>query len=584
MLPVNLTQGRKGLGPLIALYPENSPTNIMIKKRTALCFLLSTGAHANMTPGIDIPSPINESRQNLQNSSTEINHLIEERRQPHAKHPEAEIETPENSAPELDDNAQCLPISGVYIQGITLLTQADLETLSPMPEQCIGSANVNLLARELTQLYLNKGYITTRVQFIPPDEEDELGFDVTEGFIEGIESVDPELNGETVFPNMIGEPLNIKQLDQGLDQANRLPSNKITVDILPGKEPGGSILRLSNIRSKPWHLTTSLDNYGNKSTGKWLSRNAFSFDNPLGLSDSLSLNISTTTDNPQKNHSRAYSLFYSVPYGALTFSGFGSYSEYLYPVKLQFNTIELQGKTQQHGLRTDYVFYRDQDQINGLSAQLTYKQAENYFNEQKITVSSPTLTVFELGLNHLHILPTGIFNVNVSIEQGLSLLGADQNISASYQDSQFTKAKAAVTSNQYFKLFDDFYLFSNQFYGQYTRDRLPGVEWLSVTDSNAVRGFSRNTLSADRGWYLQNTLSRNFSIGNTTITPRLGADIGRIEQNPLGWRSAMGLSAGINVSYRDIKLDIEASRGHLLSGKTENKDPTQILARFSYSF
>lgn len=46
----------------------------------------------------------------------------------------------------------------------------------------------------------------------------------------------------------------------------------------------------------------------------------------------------------------------------------------------------------------------------------------------------------------------------------------------------------------------------------------------------------------------------------------------------------MGLSAGINISYRDIKLDIEASRGHLLSGKSENKDPTQILARFSYSF
>ncbi|AIN17380.1 hemolysin secretion/activation ShlB/FhaC/HecB family protein [Yersinia rochesterensis] len=556
----------------------------MIKKRTALCFLLSTGAYANTTPGMDIPSPINESRQNLQNSSNEINQLIEERRQPHAKQPEAEINTPKNSAPELEDNAQCLPISGVYVQGITLLTSTDLESLSAIPDQCINSAHVNLLARELTQLYLSSGYIMARIRFIPPDDEGELGLDVTEGFIESIESDDPELNSETIFPNMLGHPLNIKQLDQNLDQANRLPSNKITVDILPGSESGGSILKISNTRSKPWHLTASLDNYGNKNTGKWLSRNTFSFDNPFGLSDSISLNISSTTDNPQKNYSRAYSLFYSVPYGALTLSGFASYSEYLYPVQLQFNTIELQGKTQQHGLRSDYVFYRDQDQINGLSAQLTYKQAENYFNDQKIAVSSPTLTIFELGVNHLHILPTGIFNVNLSIEQGLSWLGADQNLSASYQDSQFTKTKATITSNQYFKLFDDFYLFSHQFYGQYTHDRLPGVEWLSVTDSNAVRGFSRNTLSADKGWYLQNTLSRNFSLGNTTITPRLGADIGRIQQSSQGWSSAMGLSAGINVSYRDIKLDIEASRGHLLSGKSENKDPVQVLARFSYSF
>ncbi|WP_145594824.1 ShlB/FhaC/HecB family hemolysin secretion/activation protein [Yersinia aleksiciae] len=555
----------------------------MIKKRTVLWFLLSTGAQANTAPLADIPNPIDESRQNLQNSSNEINQLIEERRRAQLKQPEY-ITDAENNAPELENIEQCLPINGVYIQGITLLTPADLNNLTALPEQCIGSENVNLLARELTHIYLTKGYITARVQFIPPNAEGALGLDVTEGFIEEFESDDPELDGEKLFPNMIGEPLNISQLDQGLDQANRLPSNKVTVDILPGTLPGGSILKLSNIRSQPWHLTTSLDNYGNEHTGKWLSRNTFSFDNPLGLSDSISLNITGTTDSPKKNHSRAYSLFYSVPYGALTFSGFGSYSEYLYPVKLQFNTIELQGNTQQHGLRTDYVFYRDQDQINGLSAQLTYKQAENYLDDQKISVSSPTLTVFELGVNHLQILPTGIFNVNFSIEQGLTLLGADQNLSASYQDSQFSKAKLAITSNQYFKLFDDFYLFSNQFYGQYTHDRLPGTEWISITDSSAIRGFSRNTLSADNGWYLQNTLSHNIALGDITLTPRLGFDIGRIQQQQQNWASAMGISAGASINYHDFKLDIEVNRGRLLSVTSPIKDPTQILARFSYSF
>lgn len=555
----------------------------MIPKRTALWFLLSTGAHASPIPGIDIPSPMNESRQNLQNSSNEINQLIEERRQSHSEPRGLSPET-ENHAPELENASQCLPISGVYIQGITLLSIKELDNLSAIPEQCIHSDNINLLARELTQLYLTKGYITARIQFIPPDSDGELGLDITEGFIEKIESDDPQLEVESIFPNMTGKPLNITQLDQGLDQANRLPSNKITVDILPGSQPGGSILKLSNSRSKPWRLTTSLDNYGNKSTGNWLSRSSFSLDNPFGLSDSINLSISSTTDNAEKNHSRAYSLFYSIPYGALTFSGFGSYSEYLYPVKLQFNTIELHGKTQQHGLRTDYVFYRDPDQINGVSAQLTYKQAENYLNDQEITVSSPTLTIFELGINHLHILPNGIFNINFGIEQGLPWLGADQGYSSRHQDSQFTKAKTTIISRQYFKLFDDTYLLSNQFYGQYSRDRLPGIEWLSITDNNAIRGFSRNTLSADNGWYLQNTLSRNFTLGNTIITPRLGADVGRIQQSSQNWNSAIGLSTGINVSYRDIKVDVEASRGHLLSGKSASKDPINILARFSYSF
>lgn len=164
------------------------------------------------------------------------------------------------------------------------------------------------------------------------------------------------------------------------------------------------------------------------------------------------------------------------------------------------------------------------------------------------------------------------------------MVGCRSGLFCRHQDSQFTKAKTAITSRQYFKLFDDTYLLSNQFYGQYSRDRLPGIEWLSITDNNAIRGFSRNTLSADKGWYLQNTLSRNFTLGNTTITPRLGVDVGRIQQPSQNWSSAVGFSTGINISYRDIKLDIEASRGHLLSGKSDSKDPINILARFSYSF
>ncbi|AJJ57470.1 hemagluttinin repeat family protein [Yersinia pseudotuberculosis YPIII] len=337
----------------------------------------------------------------------------------------------------LPEDTQCLPINGVYIQGITLLTEDDLSELSASPEQCIHPDNINLLTRELTHIYMDKGYITARIQFIPPDADGKLGLDITEGFVEAIDSTDTGLDGETVFPNMIGKPLNITRLDQGLDQANRLPSNKVTVDILPGTLPGGSILKLHNTPSTPWHLTTSMDNYGNKNTGKWLSRNALSFDNPLGLSDSVSINISNTVDRPQHNYSRAYSMFYSVPYGALTFSGFGSYAEYRYPMKLQFNTAKLHGETQQHGLRADYVFYRDQSQINGLSAQLTYKRASNYLNEEKIAISSPTLTIFELGLNHLHVLPMGLFNINVSLEQGLPWLGAERSNGplANYQDN-----------------------------------------------------------------------------------------------------------------------------------------------------
>ena len=85
--------------------------------------------------------------------------------------------------------------------------------------------------------------------------------------------------------------------------------------------------------------------------------------------------------------------------------------------------VKLHGQTQQYGLRSDYVFYRDHDQIDSLSGQLTYKRIDNYFESVRLEVSSPTLTTAELSASRLQILPNGVFSANLSVEQGLPWLG-----------------------------------------------------------------------------------------------------------------------------------------------------------------
>ncbi len=203
MLPVNLTQGQKELRLQINLFGQSiSQSDIMIRKRTALWLVLSTGAQAETPLAIETPSSINESRQSLQNNAKEINQLVEEKRhQQITQHNtgQSELSRPAPPpAPVLPEDTQCLPINGVYIQGITLLTEDDLSELSAIPEQCIHPDNINLLTRELTHIYMDKGYITARIQFIPPDADGKLGLDITEGFVEAIDSTDTGLDGETV--------------------------------------------------------------------------------------------------------------------------------------------------------------------------------------------------------------------------------------------------------------------------------------------------------------------------------------------------------------------------------------------------
>lgn len=100
MLPVNLTQGQKELRLQINLFGQSiSQSDIMIRKRTALWLVLSTGAQAETPLAIETPSSINESRQSLQNNAKEINQLVEEKRhQQITQHNtgQSELSRPEN--------------------------------------------------------------------------------------------------------------------------------------------------------------------------------------------------------------------------------------------------------------------------------------------------------------------------------------------------------------------------------------------------------------------------------------------------------------------------------------------------------
>ena len=131
----------------------------MIKKITALMLLVSTVLSAETLPDSHMMRDMSmgESRRALQDSTREVNQLIEQRRYQQLKQQRLLAEP---AAPALPQSAQCLPIAGVYLQGITLLSPADLSALSALPENCISSNDINRLTRELTRLYVQKGVVT----------------------------------------------------------------------------------------------------------------------------------------------------------------------------------------------------------------------------------------------------------------------------------------------------------------------------------------------------------------------------------------------------------------------------------------
>lgn len=542
---------------------------------------LSNPAHNTITGSINKLSQITQ--QNIQNNIKQINHW---------ENKEKKYNLRGNQKPQLHkmfaDSSECLAIANVYLRGISLLTNKELSSLSQLNDKCYTTNDINRLIKELTLLYIKDGFITARVILSPVNDKHQLFINVIEGKLEKIElshHLDNPINLTMLFPNMIGKAVNLRQIEQGLDQANRLQSNHVTVSIKPGEHFGTSVLEVKNQTSKPWQVSSIFDNYGQSTTGKERGSLSYSLDNPLGLADYFSIGGTVTLQKEAMGFSRSYNALYSVPYGNFTFNTFVSSSQYGFTQQLPNYPVYLSGHSLQLGLKSDYVFFRDQTNIFAFYAQWINKQSKNYFENEKLRISSFNYNTFELGVNEFHQFDTSNINVNLAIEKGMPELIFDRHPSLNPIEklADFKKFSTKINYNNLFALKGHIYQLSHHFIGQYSSQDLPSADALSLTDQNAVRGIVNTYLSSGTGAYLQTTLSSVYRLNVGAISPRAGIDLGGTYYHHSHHKidSALGMSLGVNYSYQYLNIDFMVNKGVSFTHQDKIKEPFQVLAQLA---
>jgi hemolysin activation/secretion protein len=429
----------------------------------------------------------------------------------------------------------------------------------------MGVGQINHLLATITALYVDAGYIASRPSLSSaPAAGQSLDIVVDEGYIESIELADQSLPVSLggAFPGMLGKPLNLRDLEQGLDQLNRLRSIDLTADIAPGSQPGASriILRSRTNGQSRWALGLGADNLGSASTGRDRDTLSLSLDSPLELNDSLNLSASDTL-NQGDRYSRNASLYYAIPYGYWTFSAFASHAEYRAPFKLPSVTFHSTGITDQLSLRADRVLWRDQSRQLSANLQLAHKDVDSYLENVRLGIQSPTLTVAEAGLN-LFWLNSAVWNLDVNVAQGLRWLGADDDANRQVNNqpkSQFRKYRAGLSQWRNGQFGRQAWQWQSQLNVQYSPDPLPAIEQLLGTDDSAVRGYRVNSASGASGAIWRNTL--RLPLRNDLalqITPRLGLDNGWIkaDHGAQGQRLS-GASAGVNLGWKNLQVDVD---------------------------
>jgi hemolysin activation/secretion protein len=466
-------------------------------------------------------------------------------------------------------------IDHIELTGNTVLTPADVERLSkPFLGHRLGVNRINLLLRRLTEAFIAKGFITTRAYLGEQTlASGTLILTVVPGKIESF-----QINGQTVrslipaqvvsdgpygggwltdagtlaaFPATVGDTLNLQDLEQGVDQINRLRRNQAELQILPGQTAGGSVVALNNKSGDRYRVNLGLDNYGSKATGTTRTRIGADLDNPFGLQEALSFAYVGSLDT------NALLASASVPYGYNTFSYTASYSEFQ---NLIGDTALLFGRSVGHALGWNRVLSRSREQKSSVDLSLSARKVEREINN--ILLMPQRLSVARLAWNQLSRFASiehsqGSWTVELGLSRGLKAVAANADAAdLAYSDahSQFNKLDLSATLD--LPLTASWH-YRGSFNGQWSRVGLFSSEQIFLGGVGSVRGFTEGGVSGDRGFYVRNEVQwmkaphPQILSGPLLLQPYLFVDAGRAELLSQGqWKQLAGAGLGTRAQWQ----------------------------------
>lgn len=414
----------------------------------------------------------------------------------------------------------CFPIDDIAVTGMTVYGTEDVASvLAGFRGQCLGQTSIgNLLAR-LTARYADAGYITTRA-YVPAQDISSrtLRIEVLEGRIEayvyqqtdqdGNQRAAPPRKIRSALPQRTGDVFQLRDLEQGLEQMNRLRSSQVNANLIAGGAPGTSRVVLTEQKSDTVRATFGLNNRGSNSSGKTQVSLGLEADDLLRLNDSWSLSYSGAKD------SNTLAMAVSVPYRKWLFSLNGSYSEELSALS---PASDLFTQTASVNLTAERLLFR-----NAQSKLYGFGRLGSYWNERFVNVVALTpqhRSSARLGLRGEHRTDKAAYAGEASIAFGIKFGGADWTAAgapAGSPHADFAKLEARLTYVRPLKQGRQLSVFMA---GQYADMALFANDQMTIGGWESVRGYAGHSVSGDSGAYFRTELSLVPVRFGETATP-----------------------------------------------------------------
>ena len=449
-----------------------------------------------------------EDRQ-FQRQREQVQDLIDELR----TLPSGQELTPQ-SQPDDITGGNCVVVKAVVIDGMTRFSRDDFaDEIAAATGACVSMVEINALTRAVTNAYVRQGFVTARALLPQQDLSDGiLNIAVFEGVVENVVGEGPRAGAREIdfaFPGLVGGALNLRDLEQGVDQMGRLKSNNPTIDIKPGVNPGGSIVIVKNQKAKNrFRGSISADNFGQRSTGRYNHAVSLEADNLLGLNDFLSVNWNRDAQYGDEIGARGYNAFFSAPYGYWTLTLSGGRFSYDSLIVGAFADFESDGDSWNVSADIDRLIYRDAKRKLSLNGGLRITDTDNFIESVRLLASSYRLAVANLGVRYQQRALGGLVSASVDARRGLDAFGAESILTGpDGPQREFWKVGGSVSFLRPIDIRSQEFRYTIALQGQWADRNLFPAERISLGGPATVRGLIDGGLSGDRGAFLRQEVS-----------------------------------------------------------------------------
>lgn len=493
-----------------------------------------------------------------------------------------------NASPRPQSKAgECRVIQTIRLEGhLDVLGTQPQEVLSTHLGQCLMAEEINALLGDLNRWYQRRGWTTTRVYAAEQDiSGGELILRVVVGRIEGYRYIDKEADERLAyaFPQERDGYLNLRDLEQGLENLNRVPSQEAKFQLYPGKEPGTSVVVVEMTEKSRTRWTEMLDNSGNASMGHWRSNTEFAIDNLLGRNDQLAIGYNRNLDRGTLGSTfEGFTANYSFS------SGNHLWGTSLAVFRTDFTlpginqNYLLQTRSKKAGVSYEYLVTRDQSSKFSLIAGLDFTHQRSYTQDINIDSQYRRLAVAYAGIKGKQYFGNNSLDWQLRADQGTGLLDAMGSIPGG-TDPRYWAHKAQANLTVPFP--ENKGIWRSSFQAQDAQDNAPTLAQMYAGSRYNVRGYRDNSLYGSTGAWLRNDLeSSPVRLEQVSLTPYVGYDAGHIKPNAqqqVSQHHVSGMAVGMRMDWGKVKADLAYTRALSRPEEFTNESRERLLAHLS---